>query len=255
MIYLKLFESKVLLDSLKELREKTDVVDIKSDIDDSFLVLTDEFSSDIITSKTLTINVKYKRRNIRKASLSYTYYEDLEKSINVRKAYVTDTNTLEDFLNKCEHATSMDFNYRIGVRMTINSVEELDKAREAFLDIKGRLESMGYNFLIDNSSGEHNRMVNFNGLNMNDYIELLFKKDDFIHIEGDDDTYSLYATWITITGDVDLEKLKAKDLSIEVPSNIVSDFEEFSNRFRMSSKDKLELINIFKKADWNNNSI
>lgn len=251
MIYLKLFESKVLLDSLKELREKTDVVDIKSDIDDSFLVLTDEFSSDIITSKTLTINVKYKRRNIRKASLSYTYYEDLEKSINVRKAYVTDTNTLEDFLNKCEHATSMDFNYRIGVRMTINSVEELDKAREAFLDIKGRLESMGYNFLIDSSNLSNYDISKFNSSNMIDYIDHLFNVGDFTHIQND----NIYAAWITITGDVDLEKLKAKDLSIEVPSNIVSDFEEFSNRFRMSSKDKLELINIFKKADWNNNSI
>lgn len=48
------------------------------------------------------------------------------------------------------------------------------------------------------------------------------------------------------------ENVFKSDYTIEdkLPKNIIADFTEFTNKFRMSTRDKKQLINILRKADW-----
>ena len=71
MKYIKLFESTSPADYFKEIEEKTGIGIIKPEIDDLFVDLKDNLPYVQITDD-LTINLSYRRKNVRKSELSYT---------------------------------------------------------------------------------------------------------------------------------------------------------------------------------------
>ena len=101
MKYLKLFES---VDYFKELEEKTGIGVIKPEIDDLFIDLKDNLPN-AETFEDLTINLTYRRKNVRKSELSYTHYIYVLKKGH--KLFANEVKYLKDFLEKCEIATKI----------------------------------------------------------------------------------------------------------------------------------------------------
>ena len=82
MKYIKLFESASPVDYFKELEEKTGIGIIKPEIDDLFIDLKDNLPN-AETFEDLTINLTYRRKNVRKSELSYTHYIYVLKKIQI----------------------------------------------------------------------------------------------------------------------------------------------------------------------------
>jgi hypothetical protein len=240
MKYLKLFESTNPADYFKELEEKTGIGIIKPEIDDLFFDLKDNLPNVKITDD-LTINLAYRRKNVRKSELSYTYFDNVLKKGH--KLFAIDINYLKDFLEKCEIATKISMEYWKQVNITIYNAEDLQTLKEDLQSIKDRSESLGYDFMISTYKAKEKMS-----------IDILFNKvmEDWGHHQSFEDGSRLHLTvWMLFGCDLDESRLKSSiDFKSQIPANIISDFDKFVDKFRIPSKDKQELINIIKKGNW-----
>ena len=240
MKYLKLFESASPADYFKELEEKTAIGIIKPEIDDLFFDLKDNLPNVKITDD-LTINLAYRRKNVRKSELSYTYFYNVLKKGH--KLFAIDINYLKDFLEKCEIATKISMEYWKQVNITIYNAEDLQTLKEDLQSIKDRSESLGYDFMISTYKAKEKMS-----------IDILFNKvmEDWGHHQSFEDGSRLHLTvWMLFGCDLDESRLKSSiDFKSQIPANIISDFDKFVDKFRIPSKDKQELINIIKRGNW-----
>lgn len=249
MKYLKLFESTN-HDYFKELEEKTGISHIKPEIDDLFLDLVDNIPNAKITDD-LTINLTYKRKTINltyKRKISYTYYYNALKSAH--KLFANEITYLKDFLDKCELSIKLDMEYWKQISVSIDNIEDLQTFKQDLQDIKNRSQSLGYNFWINTSKNIDDEVT----------IDVLFNRESF---ENDFEEGSISKfnrplsvnLFILFECDLDESRLKSSiDFKSQIPSNIISDFDKFVDRFRIPSKDKQELINIIKRGNWNEES-
>ena len=122
MRYLKLFESANPADYFKELEQKTGIGIIKPEIDDLFVDLKDNLPYAKITDEDLTIDLTYRRKNVRKSSLSYTYFDNALKKGH--KLSAININYLKDFLDKCEIATKLNMEYSVRLNLEFDNSEE-----------------------------------------------------------------------------------------------------------------------------------
>ena len=237
MKYLKLFES---VDYFKELEEKTGIGVIKPEIDDLFIDLKDNLPN-AETFEDLTINLTYRRKNVRKSELSYTHYIYVLKKGH--KLFANEVKYLKDFLEKCEIATKISMEYWKQVNITIDNVEDLQTLKEDLQSIKDRSESLGYDFMISTYKAKEKMS-----------IDILFNKvmEDWGHHQSFEDGSRLHLTvWMLFGCDLDESRLKSSiDFKSQIPANIISDFDKFVDKFRIPSKDKQELINIIKRGNW-----
>jgi hypothetical protein len=240
MKYIKLFESASPADYFKELEEKTAIGIIKPEIDDLFFDIKDNLPNVKITDD-LTINLAYRRKNVRKSELSYTYFYNVLKKGH--KLFAIDINCLKDFLEKCEIATKISMEYWKQVNITIYNAEDLQTLKEDLQSIKDRSESLGYDFMISTYKAKEKMS-----------IDILFNKvmEDWGHHQSFEDGSRLHLTvWMLFGCDLDESRLKSSiDFKSQIPANIISDFDKFVDKFRIPSKDKQELINIIKKGNW-----
>ena len=237
MKYLKLFES---VDYFKELEEKTGIGIIKPEIDDLFVDLKDNLPN-AETFEDLTINLTYRRKNVRKSELSYTHYIYVLKKGH--KLFANEVKYLKDFLEKCEIATKISMEYWKQVNITIDNVEDLQTLKEDLQSIKDRSESLGYDFMISTYKAKEKMS-----------IDILFNKvmEEWGHHQSFEDGSRLHLTvWMLFGCDLDESRLKSSiDFKSQIPANIISDFDKFVDKFRIPSKDKQELINIIKRGNW-----
>ena len=240
MKYIKLFESANPADYFKELEEKTGIGIIKPEIDDLFFDIKDNLPNVKITDD-LTINLAYRRKNVRKSELSYTYFDNVLKKGH--KLFAIDINCLKDFLEKCEIATKIKMEYWKQVNITIDNSEDLQTLKEDLQSIKDRSESLGYDFMISTYKAKEKMS-----------IDILFNKvmEDWGHHQSFEDGSRLHLTvWMLFECDLDESRLKSSiDFKSQIPANIISDFDKFVDKFRIPSKDKQELINIIKRGNW-----
>ena len=180
MKYLKLFESTN-HDYFKELEEKTGISHIKPEIDDLFLDLVDNIPNAKITDD-LTINLTYKRKNIRKYKISYTYYYNALKSAH--KLFANEITYLKDFLDKCELSIKLDMEYWKQISVSIDNIEDLQTFKQDLQDIKNRSQSLGYNFWINTSKNIDDEVT----------IDVLFNRESFENDfeEGSISKFNLY---------------------------------------------------------------
>ena len=237
MKYLKLFES---VDYFKELEEKTGIGVIKPEIDDLFIDLKDNLPN-AETFEDLTINLTYRRKNVRKSELSYTHYiYDLKKG---HKLFANEVKYLKDFLEKCEIATKISMEYWKQVNITIDNAEDLQTLKDDLQSIKDRSESLGYDFMISTYKAKEKMS-----------IDILFNKvmEEWGHHQSFEDGSRLHLNvWMLFGCDLDESRLKSSiDFKSQIPANIISDFDKFVDKFRIPSKDKQELINIIKRGNW-----
>ena len=240
MKYIKLFESANPADYFKELEEKNGIGIIKPEIDDLFFDIKDNLPNVKITDD-LTINLAYRRKNVRKSELSYTYFDNVLKKGH--KLFAIDINCLKDFLEKCEIATKIKMEYWKQVNITIDNSEDLQTLKEDLQSIKDRSESLGYDFMISTYKAKEKMS-----------IDILFNKvmEDWGHHQSFEDGSRLHLTvWMLFECDLDESRLKSSiDFKSQIPANIISDFDKFVDKFRIPSKDKQELINIIKRGNW-----
>lgn len=237
MRYLKpIFESLSFKEYFDQLSEKTGVGEIKQEIDELFLDLKDNFP-DVFLTEDLAIHLEYKLKNKRKSSIGYTYYLDILNKGH--RPYATDIRYLKDFLDKCEIATNMNMEYYVALTQVFTNTEQVDQFKEDVESIMIRGASIGYDVSISRNKSKGDEL-NTPGL--------IFNSDTFRQTSWEKYRMSCHLLFET---PLDKERLKSNiNLSDQIPSNIISDFETFTNRYRMSSRDKQELINIIKKGDW-----
>jgi len=250
MEYLKLFESVNVEEYINELEEKTQIKIIKDEIDDLFLDLKDDLL-DIQFNNDLRINLTYKRKNIRVSRLSYTYYLEFLKTR--QKFYSTEINYLKDFLEKCEISTKMNMEYGVKLYLQFNNPEDLLTLKEKVENIELASKSLGYNFYINDSS-EMGMGVKDVNKSIDDIINNQTVKDWEIKLQNRRKGH----TTIFLLFECDLDSARFKneiDFDSQIPSNIISDFNTFVDKYRIPSKDKQELINIIKKGNWNEEKI
>ena len=244
MKYLKMFESVSMKDLLTQLEEKTGINIIKPEIDELLIDVKDQLPN-ITISKDLAINLTYRRKNVRKATISYNYYTEIVEKGG--REYVTDINYIRDFLDKCELATSMSMLYGVKLYLEFDNSEDLLTLKEEVKNIELRSKSLGYNFYVNDSS-EMGMAVK----NPNKNIDDIITDQSVRYWEG--------GGWITIfllfECEIDKDNLKSNiDFKSQIPANIISDFDKFVDRFRIPSKDKQELINIIKRGNWSEESV
>lgn len=237
MKYLKpIFESLSFKEYFDQLSEKTGVGEIKQEIDELFLDLKDNFP-DVFLTEDLAIHLEYKLKNKRKSSLGYTYYLNILNKGH--RPYATDIRYLKDFLDKCEIATNMNMEYYVALTQVFTNPEQVDQFKEDVESIMIRGASIGYDVSISRNKAKGDEL-NTPGL--------IFNSDTLRQSSWENYRMSCNLLFETT---LDKERLKSNiNLSDQIPSNIISDFETFTNRYRMSSGDKQELINIIKKGNW-----
>jgi hypothetical protein len=240
MKYLKLFESANPADYFKELEEKTGIGIIKPEIDDLFFDLKDNLPNVKITDD-LTINLAYRRKNVRKSELSYTYFDNVLKKGH--KLFAIDINYLKDFLEKCEIATKISMEYWKQVNITIYNAEDLQTLKQDLQSIQDRSESLGYDFAISTHKTKEKISID---ILFNQEMEAWSRHQSFAH----GSRFHL-TVWMLFGCDLDESRLKSSiDFKSQIPANIISDFDKFVDKFRIHSKDKQELINIIKRGNW-----
>jgi hypothetical protein len=244
MKYLKIFESVSMKDLLTQLEEKTGINIIKPEIDELLIDVKDQLPN-ITISKDLAINLTYRRKNVRKATISYNYYTEIvEKG---HREYVTDLNYIRDFLDKCELATSMSMQYDVKLYLKFDNSEDLLTLKEEVKNIELRAKSLGYSFYVNDSS-EMGRAVK----DPNKSIDDIINDQTIRNWEGGGYT----TIFLLFECEIDKDNLKSSiDFKSQIPANIISDFDKFVDKFRSPSKDKQELINIIKRGNWSEESV
>jgi len=244
MKYIKLFESANPADYFKELEEKTGIGIIKPEIDDLFLDLKDNLPYAQITDD-LTINLTYRRKNVRNSKISHTYYNNALKSGH--KLFASDINYLKDFLEKCEIATKLNMEYSVRLNLEFDNSEDLLTLKEEVKNIESRAKSLGYSFYVNDSS-EMERAIK----DPNKSIDDIINDQTIRNWQRRNVQRGGYTTiFLLFECDLDESKLKSSiDFKSQIPANIISDFDKFVDKFRIPSKDKQELINIIKRGNW-----
>jgi hypothetical protein len=242
MKYLKMFESASMKDLLTQLEEKTGINIIKPEIDELLIDVKDQLPN-ITISKDLSINLTYRRKNVRKSTISYDYYTEIvEKG---HREYVTDINYIRDFLDKCELATSMSMKYWVTLNVTFDSTDDLLVLRTELKNIESRAKSLDYDFNIcDRKAKDQNESI--------DNLLSDEKIESWSGYAGRNNRITLY---LLFECEIDKDNLKSNiDFSTKVPANIVTDFIGFLDKWRVPNNNKLELVNIIKRGDWSDNT-
>ena len=242
MKYLKMFESASMKDLLTQLEEKTGINIIKPEIDELLIDVKDQLPN-ITISKDLSINLTYRRKNVRKSSISYDYYTEIVEKGG--KEYVTDINYIRDFLDKCELATSMSMKYWVTLNATFDSTDDLLVLRTELKNIESRAKSLDYDFNIcDRKAKDQNESI--------DNLLSDEKIESWRRYAGRNNHITLY---LLFECEIDKDNLKSNiDFSTKVPANIVTDFIGFLDKWRIPNNNKLELVNIIKRGDWSDNT-
>ncbi len=238
MKYLKMFESASMKDLLTQLEEKTGINIIKPEIDELLIDVKDQLP-DISISKDLAINLTYRRKNVRKATISYNYYTEIIE--NGGKEYVTDINYMRDFLDKCELATSMSMQYWVTLNLTFESSDDLLTLRTELKNIETRSKSLGYDFYIGYRKAK----------DPNENIDTLLSDEQIQSWISRNRIRSHISLFLLFECEIDKDNLKSNiDFSKVVPQNIITDFIGFLDKWRVPNNNKLELVNIIKRGDW-----
>ena len=248
MKYLKMFESVSMKDLLTQLEEKTGINIIKPEIDELLIDIKDELNIDI-SNKELTINLTYRRKNIRKSTISYDRFAEIvEKG---HREYVTDLNYIRDFLDKCELATSVSMQYWVTLNATFDSTDDLLVLRTELKNIESRAKSLDYDFNIcDRKAKDQNESID--NLLSDDKIESWVR---YAWDPAADRRNNRITLYLLFECEIDKDNLKSNiDFSTKVPANIVTDFIGFLDKWRVPNNNKLELVNIIKRGDWSDNT-
>jgi len=224
--------SKVYEENLKFITSNSGYDELQSIVPDLATDVCDEFEKAKFETHAF-VYLKYKR-----ATKSQSTNIGLNFLIKSKTLSQSEKKFLADFLAKCEHAQTMFLRYTLTIE--IGDVDA-DKITTELQSLAEQLKSYGY-------TAKHTTEV-YSDYEIKDFETYVRGRCESMKrwIESGKPYMDKYYIIIQDNIDIDLFKPGSDYLSI-LPNNIISDFKEFCDRFKMNSGDIEQLAELIKKA-------
>jgi hypothetical protein len=243
--------SKVYEENLKFLTSNSGYDELESIVPDLATDVCDEFEKSQFETHAF-VYLKYKRSTkSQSTNIGLNFFTKTNKTLaESEKKY------LADFLSKCEHARSMDIRYVLTIE--IGDIDP-DKIITELQSLAEQLKSYGYTVKHTTeaySDSEINPTREYNPVGIKDFETYVKDRCQVMkHWTKNGNPYmQKYHILIQDTIDIDLFK-PGSDYLTTLPNNIISDFKEFCDRFKMNSGDREQLADLIKKAKEENPTI
>jgi hypothetical protein len=225
--------SKVYEENLKFITSNSGYDELESIVPDLATDVCDEFEK-IKFETHAFVYLKYKRatRN-QSTNIGLNFFTKTNKTLAE-----SEKKFLADFLAKCEHAISMDMRYTLTIK--IGDIDP-DKIITELQSLVEQLKSYGYKV-------KHTKEV-YSDDEIGDFETYVKERCELMKdwIKSGNPYMDKYYILIQDTIDIDLFK-PGSDYLTTLPNNIISDFKEFCDRFKMNSGDREQLADLIKKA-------
>jgi hypothetical protein len=229
--------SKVYEENLKFITSNSGYDELESIVPDLATDVCDEFEK--VKFETYSgVYLKYKRSTkSQSTNISLNFFTKTSKNLAE-----SEKKFLSDFLAKCEHAQSMFLRYVLTIQ--IGDIDP-DKIITELQSLVERLKSYGY-------TAKHTTEV-YSESEIKDFETYVKDRCQVMkHWTKNGNPYmQKYYILIQDTIDIDLFK-PGSDYLTTLPNNIISDFKDFCDRFKMNSGDREQLADLIKKAKEEN---
>jgi hypothetical protein len=224
--------SKVYEENLKFITSNSGYDELESIVPDLATDVCDEFEK-VKFETSGVVYLKYKRST-------------KSQSTNISLNFLTKSKTLSqsekkflaDFLAKCEHAQTMFLRYTLTI--DIGDVDA-DKITTELQSLVEQLKSYGY-------KAKHTTEV-YSDSEIKDFETYVKGRCESQQRWIDKGSTYMQKYYILIQDTIDIDLFKPGiDYLTTLPSNIISDFKEFCDRFKMNSGDREQLADLIKKA-------
>jgi hypothetical protein len=224
--------SKVYEENLKFITSNSGYDELQSIVPDLATDVCDEFEKTKFETHAF-VYLKYKR-----STRSQSANIGLNFLIKSKTLSQSEKKFLADFLAKCEHATSMHIRYTLTIEIgDINP----DKIITQLQSLVEQLKSYGY-------KAKHTTEV-YSDSEIH-FFETYVKErcESMKRWIARGSTY-MQKYYIAIQDNIDINLFKpGSDYLTILPNNIISDFKDFCDRFKMNSGDREQLAELIKKA-------
>jgi len=225
--------SKVYEENLKFITSNSGYDELESIVPDLATDVCDEFEK--VQFETYSgVYLKYKRaKRNQSTNISLNFFTKTRKTLAE-----SEKKFLADFLSKCEHAQSMFLRYTLTIE--IGDIDP-DKIITQLQSLVEQLKSYGYKVNHTKEVYSDDEIKDFES-----YVKGRCESQKRWSARGS--TYmDMYHILIQDNIDIDLFKPGSDYLTI-LPNNIISDFKDFCDRFKMNSGDREQLAELIKKA-------
>ena len=227
-----------------KIKEYTEIEEFNAIINDFLIDIIDDIGGSKTRSASI-MNLIYQRPGGRRRtdSLGFDWYESFGYNFDSEgKRHIN------SIINKLEHAKSV----AIITEYSINIDKNL--SFDKFISSIKSLENVCNNYDI-------RLFISFSYPITTNIEAFLGNLKNELSDYSTDSSFDYNKRWVSFiesktlrlkfTKRVD-ETLFKSDYNIEseLPKNIIDDFKKFTDKLRMTTNDKKQLINIFKKADW-----
>jgi len=241
--------SKVYEENLKFITSNSGYDELESIVPDLATDVCDEFKK-VKFETNAVVYLKYKRSTkSQSTNISLDFFTKTNKTLaESEKKY------LADFLSKCEHARSMDIRYVLTIE--IGDIDP-DKIIKELQSLAEQLKSYGYTAKHTTEVYSESEIKDFETYVRGRCKSLkswLKSGNPYLRTAANYSAMEKYHILIQDTIDIDLFK-PGSDYLTTLPNNIISDFKEFCDRFKMNSGDREQLANLIKKAKEENPTI
>jgi hypothetical protein len=232
--------SKVYEENLKFITSNSGYDELESIVPDLATDVCDEFKK-VKFETNAAVYLKYKRSTkSQSTNISLDFFTKTRKTLAE-----SEKKFLADFLAKCEHAQSMFLQYTLTIQ--IGDIDP-DKIITELQSLVEQLKSYGYKVnhtkevYSDEEIGDFENYVRGRCESMKSWIK-----------SGNPYMQKYY---IRVQDNIDIDLFKpGSDYLTTLPNNIISDFKDFCDRFKMNSGDREQLADLIKKAKEENPNI
>jgi hypothetical protein len=225
--------SKVYEENLKFITSNSGYDELQSIVPDLATDVCDEFEKVQFETHAF-VYLKYKRaKRNQSTNIGLNFFTKTRKTLAE-----SEKKFLADFLAKCEHAQSMFLRYTLTIE--IGDIDP-DKIITQLQSLVEQLKSYGYKVNHTKEVYSDDEIKDFES-----YVKGRCESQKRWSARGS--TYmDKYHIAIQDNIDIDLFKPGSDYLTI-LPNNIISDFKDFCDRFKMNSGDREQLAELIKKA-------
>jgi len=225
--------SKVYEENLKFITSNSGYDELQSIVPDLATDVCDEFEKVQFETHAF-VYLKYKRaKRNQSTNIGLNFFTKTRKTLAE-----SEKKFLADFLSKCEHATSMFLRYTLTIE--IGDIDP-DKIITQLQSLVEQLKSYGYKVY-------HTKEV-YSDDEIKDFETYVKRRCESQQSWIDRGSTYIQKYYILIQDTIDIDLFKPGiDYLTTLPSNIISDFKDFCDRFKMNSGDREQLAELIKKA-------
>jgi len=235
-------DKEYLIELLNSLLEKTNALEMIEVINDYINDLKDVIN---ITNTYDSSELELKYKNT--VNRTDTLYLDRYQNLNSLTTFSQPLRTLKSFLSKSELGVKMDLVYKYTIETFYS--DNMDPIINELQSIINQCDSNDIKLLIG-IYRDSRYYIDFEKWKEYIYQEI----DDFLSYIGNEKeglkekNLNIHLKFIV---PIDIGKFKVEIDTKDIPSNIIDDFNAFTKRYNIVPTDRIELINIIKRGDWN----